>query len=395
MIVNLVFLLLVFGLQAQYNHQTSGYVNTTWMSLLDNGIPLRKLTIIGSHSSMGTGAWGDAFQTQSNSLMAQMQMGMRALDIRCRHYNNQFPIHDRLVYLNTDFGAVLSTVSTFLQTYPMETVLIHVVEEYSPSGNTRTFEDTFISYKNTYSTIIWNPTTQNPVLGEVRGKIVIIQDFSGLSIHGLMYSTFTVLPHKWFSTNWDQYDKWMAVKSFLASSNTVGDSMLSFWTGHGGSFPYFVASGKSSPGNTAPRLATGLTTPGFSSSYPDFPRVGCFIGICTIAFEGINILGYNYINNNNLKYLGIVFTDFLGDILLQKAVGLNVGKFTPCPGSLLTQGCTFCTSTGQCLGCNTTNHYAYNASTSTCLADKGFYLNWINATANIASNCSTPLIGCL
>jgi 1-phosphatidylinositol phosphodiesterase len=327
--------------------------------------------------------------------MAQMQMGIRALDIRCRHYNNQFPIHDRLVYLNTDFGAVLSTVSTFLQTYPMETVLIHVVEEYSPSGNTRTFEDTFISYKNTYSTIIWNPTTQNPVLGEVRGKIVIIQDFSGLSIHGLMYSTFTVLPHKWFSTNWDQYDKWMAVKSFLASSNTVGDSMLSFWTGHGGSFPYFVASGKSSPGNTAPRLATGLTTPGFSSSYPDFPRVGCFIGICTIAFEGINILGYNYINNNNLKYLGIVFTDFLGDILLQKAVGLNVGKFTPCPGSLLTQGCTFCTSTGQCLGCNTTNHYAYNASTSTCLADKGFYLNWINATANIASNCSTPLIGCL
>jgi hypothetical protein len=229
----------------------------------------------------------------------------------------------------------------------------------------------------------------------VRGKIVIIQNFQGTAIHGLMYSTFTVLPHKWFNTNWDQYDKWTAVKSFLSTSNAAGDSMLSFWTGHGGSFPYFVASGKSSPGNSAPRLATGLTTPGFSSSYPNFPRVACFIGICTIAFEGINILAYNYINSNSLKYLGIVFTDFLGDPLLQKAMSLNVDKFTPCPSTLLTQGCTFCSSTGQCLGCNTTNHYVYLSASSSCSAAVGFYIDWVSATSNVAVNCSTPLIGCL
>lgn len=140
MFQGLVLIVLTVCALAQYNHQSSSYLNTTWMSLLDNGIPLRKLTIIGSHSSMGTGAWGDAFQTQSNSLMGQMQMGMRALDIRCRHYNNQFPIHDRLVYLNTDLGAVLSTVTSFLQSYPMEVILMHIVEEYNPSGNTRTFE---------------------------------------------------------------------------------------------------------------------------------------------------------------------------------------------------------------------------------------------------------------
>jgi 1-phosphatidylinositol phosphodiesterase len=159
------FIALVSSALGQYNHQTSGYLNTTWMSLLDNGIPIRKLSIIGTHSSMGTGAWGDAFQTQSNSLMGQMKMGMRALDIRCRHYNNQFPIHDRLVYLNTDLGAVLSTVNTFLQSYPMETILMHIVEEYNPSGNSRTFEQTFISYKNLYLNVIWNVTSQNPVLG--------------------------------------------------------------------------------------------------------------------------------------------------------------------------------------------------------------------------------------
>lgn len=77
---------------------------------------------------MSQGAWGDAFQTQSNSLTNQMMMGIRALDIRCRHYNNAFPVHDRLVYLNTDLGGVLSTVRSFLQTYPTEVILMHIVE---------------------------------------------------------------------------------------------------------------------------------------------------------------------------------------------------------------------------------------------------------------------------
>ena len=224
---------------------------------------------------------------------------------------------------------------------------------------------------------------------------MIIQNFPGLSIHGLMYSTFTALPHKFYSTNWDQYDRWMAVKSFLAASNTAGESRISFWTGHGGSFPYFVASGKSSPGNSAPRLATGLTTPGFSSSYPDFPRVACLFTLCTIAFEGINILAYNYINNNNLRYLGIVFTDFVGDVVIQRAVGMNVGKFTPCPSAQLSQGCTYCTSTGQCLGCNSTNHYIFVTANSSCAAAPGFYLDWPNSTANVAVNCSIAMIGCL
>jgi len=112
----------------------------------------------------------------------------------------------------------------------------------------------------------------------------LLQDFSATSIYGLMYASFSVLPHKVYGTNWDQYDKWLDVKNFLSSANTAGNSRISFWTGNTGSFPYFVASGKSSSGNGAGRLATGLTTPGFKSYYPDFPRVACFIGICTIVF---------------------------------------------------------------------------------------------------------------
>lgn len=114
--------------QALYNHDAASYRNYTWMSNLDDGIPLRQLTILGTHNSMATGIWGDAFQTQGSSLTTQLASGIRALDIRCRHYQNSFPIHDRLTYLNTNLGNVLTTVQSFLASYPREAVLMHIVE---------------------------------------------------------------------------------------------------------------------------------------------------------------------------------------------------------------------------------------------------------------------------
>jgi hypothetical protein len=197
------------------------------------------------------------------------------------------------------------------------------------------------------------------------------------------------------NTNWNLYDKWTAVKSFLAAANAAPVSQLSFWTGYGGSFPFFVASGQLSSGNGGSLLSTALTTPGFSSSYPDFPRIWCFIGICTIAFEGINILAYKRILSQGYTYLGIVFTDFIGDQVITKAISVNTGKFTPCPATYITQGCSYCSSTAQCLGCNTTLNYLYNSANSSCIAANGYYLSWTAPTVNTALLCDTAMAGCL
>lgn len=180
-----------------------------------------------------------------------------------------------------------------------------------------------------FPNLIWSPSTQNPTLGMTRGKVIIIQNFVG-AIHGLLYGSFTTIEHKSYLTNWDQHDRWIDIKNFMAATNTAGSSRITFWTGSVGSCPYFVASGKSLSGNNAGRLATGLTTPGFSSYYPDFPRVACFIGICTIAFEGINILGYNYYTSNSFQYLGIIFTDFAGDTLISSVIQINSDLFGVC-----------------------------------------------------------------
>ena len=86
-------LLLLAHSQALYNHNSASYRNQTWMGSFDDGVPLRQLSILGTHSSMSQGTWGDAFQTQASSLDVQMQAGIRALDIRCRHQNNRFQIY--------------------------------------------------------------------------------------------------------------------------------------------------------------------------------------------------------------------------------------------------------------------------------------------------------------
>lgn len=128
-------------------------------------------------------------------------------------------------------------------------------------------------------------------------------------------------------TNWDLYGKWVDVKEQYqdANSSTEGSRnfYINFLSGSGGSFPYFVASGRSSPGTGASRLLTGLTTLTSPNKYPDFPRIDCFAGICSIAFEGTNILSYEYLESADINFAGIVYADFPGHGLIDRIIALN------------------------------------------------------------------------
>ncbi len=163
-----------------------------------------------------------------------------------------------------------------------------------------------------------------------------------------------------------------------------------FWTGHGASYPYFVASGRSSANGNL--LSTGLTTPGFKSSYPDFPRVACFIGICTIAFEGMNLMAYRFIVNKNYAYTGIIYADLYGDDLVRMALGKNTAIYAKCSATLANQGCTLCQlGTCACLKCNTNLNYVYDPISKICLAKVGYYLD----ATFFPQPCPIAEIGCL
>ena len=74
---------------------------------------------------------------QSLSLIVQLLVGIRFLDIRCRHYRNGLPIHHEAFFQKADLSDVLSTTVSFLSTHPSEVIFMRIKEEYDAEGNNR------------------------------------------------------------------------------------------------------------------------------------------------------------------------------------------------------------------------------------------------------------------
>lgn len=322
---------------AYLHERAAPAARTDWMSTVAGSTRLRDLSVPGTHDTV-TGeytGWIPGVETQTLPMAEQLKAGVRALDVRCRHIGNAFAIHHGSVYLGKNFDDVLQVVTGFLRQHPRETVLMRVKEEYTPADNTRSFADTFASYWNNpaYSAFFWRPAGHDPVLDEARGRIVVMQDFDGGgAAYGLAYGAFNIQDDYVVSSIFAQYDKWLKVKQQLNAANASAAASRPFYmnylSGSTGVLPYFVASGKVAAGTNDPLLLTGLTTPLFQSYYPDFPRVGCFFGICSIAYYGTNPLAYNHITNpsNRIGFTGIVMADYPGQGLIDAVIRLNPGS---------------------------------------------------------------------
>jgi 1-phosphatidylinositol phosphodiesterase len=153
-----------------------------WMNGLDGNLPLSQFSIPGTHDSgaLSEPVSGTA-KCQTLSFGDQLNAGVRFMDIRCRHINDAFAIHHGQVYENANFDDVLNATFAFLAANPSETVIMSVKEEYTASGNTRSFEQTFDSY------VAKNPTkwylgSGIPTLTQARGKIVLFRRFGAGSL---------------------------------------------------------------------------------------------------------------------------------------------------------------------------------------------------------------------
>lgn len=288
---------------------------------------------------------------------------------------------------------VLKVLETFFAANPSETVVMRIKKEgadITPQPDT-TFWSVLTDKLGDYSHIRYGPAstgyTTNPELGfegsatGVRGKFIILDDYNDGALgpdyddseyHAPWWCVsssagpnplFNIQDNYCFNDNWDLHDKWLTVKSHMMAATAAAESAPtpgpdqiyvnylsgSMWASEvtdflffKGSFvdPYFVASGHSNPCTGAPRLATGCTDPTvFCGGYYEFPRVDCvnlgpftgFQTICTIVFEGTNVMTYEYIAKElaagNPVFTGIVMADFPGPGLIEKVIGLNPRLF--------------------------------------------------------------------
>jgi len=154
-----------------------------WMETMPN-VPISWLTIPGTHDS---GAMYEAHirgfpiagtaAAQNLIIPAQLEKGVRFLDIRCRSFENKFVIHHEMVYQNLTFDEVLDDCTRFLSAHPSETLIMSVKEEYTAQGSTLGFQEIMAEYM-ARNPALWYRKNAIPNLDEVRGKIVLLRRFA-------------------------------------------------------------------------------------------------------------------------------------------------------------------------------------------------------------------------
>lgn len=177
--------------------QDPSVARAEWMSAIPDDTNLAALSIPGTHD---TGAWRGTVwsRTQDLPLSEQLDSGVRFLDVRTRHYQDAFPIHHGAEYLDLNFTDVVTDIGAFLAENPAETVLMRMKKEHTEEENTRSYEETLDHYieedpdtRDLLSEHLWMPgqdADRVPDLGEVRGRIVIVQDFSASRDYGVRWN---------------------------------------------------------------------------------------------------------------------------------------------------------------------------------------------------------------
>jgi len=155
---------------------------SNWMSPLDSHLLISQLSIPGSHDTMALyEPFPGTTKCQNLSLAQQLKAGVRFLDIRCRHTNNSFGIYHGRVAQSASFDDVIKTCASFLSSNPGECIVMSVKPEYTPEGNTRSFEQTFDSYVSKNAGL-WHLESDIPALGAIRGKIILFRRFAAKSL---------------------------------------------------------------------------------------------------------------------------------------------------------------------------------------------------------------------
>ncbi|MEV7678884.1 phosphatidylinositol-specific phospholipase C [Streptomyces sp. NPDC088341] len=151
-----------------------------WMGGFADATPLQRLTIPGTHNS-GAQVGGLWVACQNTTVAAQLNSGIRFLDVRCRAFDNAFSIHHAAYYQNLNFDDVLGACRDFLRDHPSETVLMRLKQEYSEESDAefRRIFDTYLDGKG-WRSLFRLDGGGLPTLGESRGRVVLLADNGGL-----------------------------------------------------------------------------------------------------------------------------------------------------------------------------------------------------------------------
>src|SRR5262245_3282787 len=102
-----------------------------WMTTLPSDASLASLSMPGSHNSCARfdpflPFGGGTTRCQDRDIGEQLRLGIRFLDVRCRHICDKFDIYHGFVSQNLTFASVQDACVDFLHAHSSETILMSV-----------------------------------------------------------------------------------------------------------------------------------------------------------------------------------------------------------------------------------------------------------------------------
>lgn len=187
--------------------------HTSWMRDVPDDTPVTALSIPGTHNSGSVAGPAGLAQTQNLDISDQLDAGIRFLDIRLAHHQDNLFVHHDVINMNKSCTDVLDVCARFLEEQPHETLLMSVKDEcYVDSDPGRltpskllgrlyhgdrtneelscSLEDTFKARAREHAPLFYNfdpsPSSNagqtfdsKTTLGHVRGKIIVLRRFEG------------------------------------------------------------------------------------------------------------------------------------------------------------------------------------------------------------------------
>ncbi|KAL2885163.1 1-phosphatidylinositol phosphodiesterase [Ceratocystis lukuohia] len=226
------------GLSEMWSFDLDDFQNTDWMGALADNVHLSSLSIPGTHNSMTDKVNNKLAQTQNVGLAGQLDGGIRYIDISCRYINGVMMVYSGLFDTGYSFENALTTLFDFLDAHPREAVILRIQKggildestEFLSSMKAHLAAGSKLGNRAAEHIYSKKDGTIIPTLGEVRGKVLILQDFktSPPGLYGIPWSSQTV----------SYYNrklavgrvllplKWKGIKSHISQSLSENDSRM-------------------------------------------------------------------------------------------------------------------------------------------------------------------------
>lgn len=172
-----------------------GFDNNDWMKNISDNKLISEISIPGSHNSgaLYEPAYSVA-KCQNYTINDQLNMGVRMLDIRAKVSLGKLKIVHGVVMQGSTFEKTAEYCYKFLNDNPSETILLSLRDEDDDGNKTATFVR-LLKKEIESNENLWYTENKLPKIGEVRGKIILINRFDRESTLGLNAA------HDWKNNN--------------------------------------------------------------------------------------------------------------------------------------------------------------------------------------------------